>query len=1061
VTLVDTERSIVQAREALENTSPEDASRLGYLGTLADDFEMVYLLTGNTEALDRAIELGREALKLLPNDDSNRAKFLADLSGHLDLQFDLTGNQDVLTEAIALARAALDLTPNDHNSWPTRLSDLSGLICDASKLNGDVALTAQGVALARRAVEASRLRPANRAHHISALAAALIETYHFTGDRSALEEAVSLAREALDSTSPTSPNYDIRTHNLAVYLYDWYHLTGIRSILDKATVLAKQAAHRIPRDHVRSANILNSLAACLLEEYRLEGNLRVLEESLNLQREVVALTREGIVQRATFLSNLGANLRRWYAETHEEAALVQAVQATRESVRLTPSTHIDRPDCLRKLSISLRDLFNLRGDRGLLSEAIDLMREAITLSPPDYYHLHFYLSDLADLLEDWYLLTGERGALHEAVELIMRAIALLSYDDGALPHPRLRPYYLFRARLLVRRHDPGDLKAAVDDLEVCLDLDEEELINQPTQNATLDLVREREDAYRQIISLCFTMADLLENQVDTAGANAMRHLAWCAVQQSKGRLLASLLGPERRSLAGASSPEIEAIEREIAGIREAIVELEARLRRLPSAAVEQELQRKREERKAALTRLDALDQELASLAAARPQPVGAVHSAIQSVSPGALLVEFYPLFDRLAVFALHLGKLWVSHVPLTFAQLYDWTLTLQEATQDVETADIDQMLACLDDLGATLAPVFSDLLTRAAWSGSYDRPATLMFAPTGPLHHWPLHLLPWRDGILWDMFSISYVPTADTLVYCTDRHPGPSGAPLLLAPEPSLPGTFAEAVLAKHLHWNVASAHEAIPELLGQHTGDFALSTHVEPNPDEGMLSQIKLGRGWVSALELLRILRARPDAEHGSLGSCAAHYEVSREGDHLQGLTRSLLAAGLRSFTSSLWPMDDLAACYLCGRTAELIYRDGYTSKSLALRQAALELRAEGWVCIEDWLYEHAKRVVGEERALLLGIAAVCCLREGDVQGFHENWKAHTEALADALIGPYRPAIDVLHERYEIFAEGWQEYYTDEDYEDALVDQEEEMTEWHWASSILIGVPTMAPAMP
>lgn len=70
---------------------------------------------------------------------------------------------------------------------------------------------------------------------------------------------------------------------------------------------------------------------------------------------------------------------------------------------------------------------------------------------------------------------------------------------------------------------------------------------------------------------------------------------------------------------------------------------------------------------------------------------------------------------------------------------------------------------------------------------------------------------------------------------------------------------------------------------------------------------------------------------------------------EEITGLTRALLAARLRSLTTSLWPLDDLVGAYLGVRVRALM--GAGRDPAQALRQGALEVRAGGWVGIADWL--------------------------------------------------------------------------------------------------------------
>ncbi len=320
---------------------------------------------------------------------------------------------------------------------------------------------------------------------------------------------------------------------------------------------------------------------------------------------------------------------------------------------------------------------------------------------------------------------------------------------------------------------------------------------------------------------------------------------------------------------------------------------------------------------------------MASLTAARPIPLAQLRTVLP---PQAILLEFFPLDHQLVLFAIDVHGLRVGVAPVTMEQLEEWTEQLDAAMMPTGLRHHPKSAArklrlLLAGLGDALKPMLQELLGEATPVLPWDLAPELILVPTGPLHRWPLHLMPWGGGILWDSWAISYVPTADTLFYCAGRHPG-AEQPLLLAPDPGLPGALGEAVLAEAMGWEVVVQETATPLKLARSKGSFSLVTHVEPSPQQGGSSLIKLWvgseLGRVTAVEVLRLMRERPSAEHGELGSCAAHYEEAREGDHLQGLTRSLLKR-LRSLTTTLWHVNDLAACYIGTRVRELMAKGAF----------------------------------------------------------------------------------------------------------------------------------------
>lgn len=194
----------------------------------------------------------------------------------------------------------------------------------------------------------------------------------------------------------------------------------------------------------------------------------------------------------------------------------------------------------------------------------------------------------------------------------------------------------------------------------------------------------------------------------------------------------------------------------------------------------------------------------------------------------------------------------------------------------------------------------------------------LLIVPYGPLHRLPFHALWDGNRYLLEQMSISYAPSASTVVM--RRQVG---------------GTVDGNYDAVHSHWaGMAVEDAAIPAARSEVTaaaGCFAsaqlfldedaghaglaraaqadilhLATHGLFRPDNPFFSALKLADGWINVRELYRLpLRARLVV----LSACESGAGVVHGGDEVVGLVRGFLGAGAREVLASLWNVHDATA--------------------------------------------------------------------------------------------------------------------------------------------------------
>ncbi len=1039
--------------EALGGMPEDHEDRPSILDSLGNCLQQQFALTGELQVIDDAIYAYLEALRSaasFPGFDWPGVLYNLSLAQRARLR--ATGDPTSLEEAIACLQRAVVLSDNADARSLTYLGDLGKLLFERFDATGKEKLLDDAISTWREALHRAPEGDARRTSWLTNLGAGLLERFAARQNRDDLERAIALHREAVGHLSEDDPSGNAASlSDLGNALVVAYETDGQREHLAEALAAYRRAVD-LSKGSARRADILNNLASGLKRLYECTGDAQALEEAVDLYRRAV---REGGggPHHATLLASLGAALAYRYERTRDAEDLEQMLASLREAVAQADAADPRRPTVLDTLCAGLLACYPDLRDPALLQEAIGAAEDALRLTPEGHARVPEILHNLTTALRYAFLLTREREFLSQGVDAARKAVHA---QEALIRAGQVLPSFLIRLRyqlalMLMFRGMEDDWEGAEEQLSLLLEQQETELGRQMGERAALDYLRHRERIYHLAVRCRLGLVQKHTEKGDAEGAARLRESAWYAAEQGKGRLFSAILASERTALAP-TRPVLDALRR--------IEDLGAQLERIareeeepswdadvPRPSAMRRWRQLRAAYRTAVEELETLDPELASLTAAKALPVADV---MASLPPGGVLLEFYPLEGHTAIFAIDRKGLRTVACPLDLETLTDWTRALDEAMQQgAAMEEASALVPLLDEMARYMTEALDHLLGPSDPASASQEVGQLLIVPTGPLHRWPLHLLPWRGGILWDAFAISYLPTADTLVYCTARRPEGTDAPILLAPDPSLPGSFAEAALAAASGWKVALRESATAERLRGAWQGIALATHAEADPSSGAASRVLLwtgsAPGWVSALELLRQMRGRPAAEHGQLGTCAAHYEEVAEGDHLQGLTRAFLAAGLRSLTTTLWPLDDMAACFVGERLRELAALAPLRSKASCLRQAALELRDGGWAHAGRWLSQRP-RASGAD-ALVLAVSAVLCLRGGDADGFSRLWAAAREASSAETdeYGSARAALTDYDAVYRIIANitpGQREQFT------------QPMLAAHWGAPVLIGQP-------
>jgi len=247
------------------------------------------------------------------------------------------------------------------------------------------------------------------------------------------------------------------------------------------------------------------------------------------------------------------------------------------------------------------------------------------------------------------------------------------------------------------------------------------------------------------------------------------------------------------------------------------------------------------------------------------------------------------------------------------------------------------------ELARLLLEPFAEILARNE---------RVIVVPFGPLHAVPFHVLPFRGEPLGATRVLSYLPAAALLADReVDRGLG-AGAVLVVGDpafdadaQPSLrrlAGADLEARIIGGLHktrdvFRADEAREAAlrPLLRARSIIHFAAHGRLDeiaPNTSSIVLA----GTDQLTVSDLIGL---RIDADLAVLSACDTGRGAMSLGGDIVGLTRGLLAAGVKRSVVSLWPVDDVAACVtMVGFHGKLLRGD---PPALALAAAQREIRA------------------------------------------------------------------------------------------------------------------------
>jgi CHAT domain-containing protein len=292
---------------------------------------------------------------------------------------------------------------------------------------------------------------------------------------------------------------------------------------------------------------------------------------------------------------------------------------------------------------------------------------------------------------------------------------------------------------------------------------------------------------------------------------------------------------------------------------------------------------------------------------AHPRAPAQFGSLVAEFAPGTALLEFHTVGDDLVVAAVTGGGIEIARRPVRTRRLA--ALARRYHARCVEGRGAGPEA---DELASLLLEPVAEVLR------AHHR---LVVVPFGPLYSVPVHALAFDGEPLGRTRTVSYAPSA-ALGIPTDQ-PIPRGSAAVVgdpAFDPALhprlrrlPGAEIEArAVAARLGCTEPligeAADEATVRRLLPDRAVLHLATHGWLNELGPYASSLVLaGRDSLVVSELVGM---RLSARLAVLSACDTGRGAATLGGDVIGLTRALLAAGVRQTVVSLWPVDDRTAC-------------------------------------------------------------------------------------------------------------------------------------------------------
>jgi CHAT domain-containing protein/Tfp pilus assembly protein PilF len=467
----------------------------------------------------------------------------------------------------------------------------------------------------------------------------------------------------------------------------------------------------------------------------------------------------------------------------------------------------------------------------------------------------------------------------------------------------------------------------------------------------------RVEEIRSSLALESRRAGFMEDKQEIYQRAAWIHLkrgeieaAFDVIERARSRSFLDLVG-SRKSLetAGLDSAAKEAVK----NISEQSAVLERKLAQLrykgkqrtpEEDAKFEELQVRLDSLKSAwaaeLDRLEAAHPGYRDLVSVEPLPAGEIQSLLK---PGETLLEYYPVLESVAVFAL------------TFDRISARVIPVSSDTLRMQTEKLRRRLEKKLDIGEESLALYQALIAPVSdWIPPESR---LIIVPSGVLHYLPFALLKNADeDYLIDSHSLSYAPSANIFAFCrrqAQEKEGLESAPPAAFGDPRtdlpLENLFFSGKEIESLAYSYPEtrlfrgeqAEEAKVSKVGKEASALHFSAHGLFDARNPSFSSLFLaaGDGADGRLRMFEIFDLDlAKCRWVTLSACESGLGGLAGGDEIVGFNRAFIYAGSPRVISSLWKVDDLATAILMKH----FYRNlrAGADPTEALRRAQIHVR-------------------------------------------------------------------------------------------------------------------------
>ena len=452
----------------------------------------------------------------------------------------------------------------------------------------------------------------------------------------------------------------------------------------------------------------------------------------------------------------------------------------------------------------------------------------------------------------------------------------------------------------------------------------------------IGFVKNRLEVYEHLVELCLMRDD----------ENASREEAFAYMEEAKSRSLIDLIFRPVQGFSAPDGGQSEAV-RHIRSLREELnwyyrlIEREQLQpeERSPARIATLELEADARER-ALLRRLRELPESEAEYASLHTPSTAPVERIREALPPGAVLLEYFRVRDRILAAVLTRDSLDISPVTLVSRvterlRLLRFQLSKFRLGEEYVRSFREPLLEATN---AHLRELYDELIApiRERVEGRH-----LIFVPHDVLHAVPLHALYDGERHLIDLFTISYAPSATLYVLCHGKQANAGGGTLVLGvPDARAPRiqeevqAVASVLPGADLYLGDAASQDVLRSK-GPTTRLLHVATHGQFRGDSPMFSGIRLGDAYLSLYDLYSL---RLPAELVTLSGCATGASVVSAGDEVRGLVRGLLYAGVQSMLLTLWDVHDRSTAEFMERFYRRFVQHG--DKASALQEAMLGLR-------------------------------------------------------------------------------------------------------------------------